>query len=176
MRKHSPLVVILLAACLPLLAAASPLVVKLLPTPRDKGLSQWKAVPNAVQYGKGEGLTEIYDGAYKDYVDAGVVDAVRNLYQRGNDYTEVTIHTMKSNKSAAGFFRRETKSVNPKRITRRSDRAMAVSGGKGYGVTGRYYVTSVAMYSGAKADKDARTFIEAALKRAALAGKAAKKK
>jgi len=176
MKKISLFIPALLAvASIALLAAANAPVAKLLPEPKDKGLSQWKAVPKAVQYGKGEGLTEIYDGAYKDYLDAGVVDAVRNLYQRGKDYVEVTVHTFKSPKAAANFFRRETPSIKKKLIVKTYWGAWAVSEGKGYGYSGKYYATVIAIHSGPKADKDAKVFIEAFIRRAALANKAAKR-
>ena len=176
MKKLSIFIPALLAvASIALMAAANPPVAKLLPGPKDKGLSQWKAVPKAVQYAKGESLTEIYDGAYKEYLDAGVVDAVRNLYRRGKDYMEVTIHTMKSARAAASFFGRETASNKKKLIVKTYWGASAVSEGKGYGYSGKYYATAIAISSGPKADKDAKAFINAFMKKAASANKAPKR-
>ena len=176
MKKLSVFIPALLAvASIALMAAVTAPVTRLLPGPKDKGLSQWKAVPKAVQYAKGEGLTEIYDGAYKDYLDAGVVDAVRNMYQRGKDYMEVTVHTMKSAKAAASFFGRETPSIKKKLIVKTYWGAWAVSEGKGYGYSGKYYAAVTSINSRPKADKDAKAFVKAFMKKADSANKASKR-
>ncbi|GBC95635.1 hypothetical protein HRbin16_01427 [bacterium HR16] len=73
---------------------------KLLPTTELKG---WKAVNGSYLYGKGEGLTSIYNGGYQLYLKNGVQEAAQKLYQRGNLYATVTTHTMKDASAASKF-------------------------------------------------------------------------
>lgn len=73
---------------------------KLLPSTELKG---WKEVKSSYLYGKGEGLTSIYDGGYQLYLKHGVQEAAQKLYQRGDAYVTVTTHTMKDAVSAQKF-------------------------------------------------------------------------
>ncbi|MER3474809.1 MAG: hypothetical protein C4335_12465 [Armatimonadota bacterium] len=73
---------------------------KLLPS---AGLKGWKEVNGSYLYGKGEGLTSIYDGGYQLYLQHGVQEAAQKLYQRGDLYVTVTVHTMKDTVSARKF-------------------------------------------------------------------------
>ena len=161
-----------LASCI-LFAATQPAVTKLLPDAKDKPLVAWKAVKNGLQYGKGDGLTNIYDGGYGDYIKAGVVDAARNLYQRKADTMEVTVHTMKSAKAAAAFFAKDAKANKAKTFsqTKTSAGAVGYSAGQalGYGYSGSYYVAVTSMYGGAKARADAQTFVKVIINKAAKA-------
>lgn len=169
MKKQRILLVILsLAVACPLLAAKSqPALVKLLPNSKDAGLTAWKMVSGALQYAKGEKLTEIYNGGYGEYIEEGVIDAARNLYQHGQDYVEVTVHMMKSTKAAANFFAKQTKGYNPKSKTTTNDGVLAIDGEKGCAFTGKYYITATAMYDGEKAGKDAKLFLTTVLNKAA---------
>lgn len=73
---------------------------KLLPSTELKG---WKEVSGSYLYGKGEGLTSIYDGGYQLYLKNGVQEAAQKLYQRGDLYVTVTTHTMKDASTARKF-------------------------------------------------------------------------
>ncbi|MCS6831190.1 MAG: hypothetical protein NZ749_11180 [bacterium] len=73
---------------------------KLLPSTELKG---WKEVSGSYLYGKGEGLTAIYNGGYQLYLQNGVQEAAQKLYQRGNLYATVTTHTMKDASAASKF-------------------------------------------------------------------------
>ncbi len=66
-------------------------------------LKNWKEVSGSYLYGKGEGLTSIYDGGYPLYLKNGVQEAAQKLYQRGNLYCTVTTHTMKDATAARQF-------------------------------------------------------------------------
>jgi len=74
---------------------------KLLPTVKD--LKGWQEVGGSYQYGKGEGLTKIYNGGYNLYTDKGVLEAAQKLYRKGSDILTVTVHTMKEAASARSF-------------------------------------------------------------------------
>lgn len=73
---------------------------KLLPS---TGLKGWKEVSGSYLYGKGEGLTSIYNGGYQLYLKNGVQEAAQKLYQRGDLYVTVTTHTMKDAPAARKF-------------------------------------------------------------------------
>ena len=188
MKTRTLSALLLLALAASLWAAGQPAVTRLLPGANDKALPGWKPLADGLQYGKGESLTNIYDGGYQDYVDAGVVDAARNLYQRGKDMVEVTVHTMKSARAAEAFFNREVKANDAKRVTFALPRppgaapqpkhAMAIAATReqalGYAYAGKYYITVTSMYGGTKARKDVGHFLEVVLKKAAAAAKASK--
>ncbi|MDO8588261.1 MAG: hypothetical protein Q7T82_14630 [Armatimonadota bacterium] len=158
-----------------------PAAVKILPIAKDAGLKGWKAVPDAQQYAKGKDLTDIYDGGYERYLEAGVLDAARNLYQRGPDIVEVTVHTMKSKKTAETFFDTEIKANKANRIRfslpgmrgaaaqPKHEMAIAYSQEQslGYAYAGKYYITVTSMYGGAKARNEIGGFLETILKKAA---------
>ncbi len=73
---------------------------RLLPGAELKG---WKEVTGSYLYGKGDGLTSIYNGGYRLYLNNGVQEAAQKLYQRGDLYVTVTTHTMKDANSARKF-------------------------------------------------------------------------
>jgi hypothetical protein len=60
----------------------------------------WTPMVETTTYGEGIGLTEIYDGGYKKYLDNGVVAAVRRVYRKGGLVAEVVLHRMKSARAA----------------------------------------------------------------------------
>lgn len=73
---------------------------KLLPSAELKG---WKEVSSSYLYGKGEGLTSIYNGGYRLYLKNGVQEAAQKLYQRDGVFVTVTTHTMKDAPAASKF-------------------------------------------------------------------------
>ncbi|MDW8290330.1 MAG: DUF6599 family protein [Armatimonadota bacterium] len=73
---------------------------KLLPSTELRG---WKEVSGSYLYGKGDGLTAIYNGGYQLYLQHGVQEAAQKLYQRGDLYVTVTAHTMRDASSARRF-------------------------------------------------------------------------
>ncbi|MGC8783284.1 MAG: hypothetical protein ACP5RN_02700 [Armatimonadota bacterium] len=73
---------------------------KLLPAAELKG---WKEVRGSYLYGKGEGLTGIYNGGYQLYLKNGVQEAAQKLYQRDGVFATVTTHTMKDASAASKF-------------------------------------------------------------------------
>ncbi|MDO8683167.1 MAG: hypothetical protein Q7N50_06765 [Armatimonadota bacterium] len=171
--------VLILAFVLPLWAANQAPVIRLLPTSKDKGFAEWKPVSGSLQYAKGDGLTDIYNGGYEEYLRAGVVDAARNLYMRKSDVMELTVHTMKSDKAAKAFFIGETKSAGakPYQIAGYGSMAIVTKDGqsRGYAYIGKYYVTAFGMYSGPKAEKDAKLFVQTVMTKAVPPRKAPKK-
>jgi hypothetical protein len=172
MRRHIPLTSILLVVtCLAAWSAGQPAVTKLLPGNSDKALKDWKPAPQAFVYAKGEGLTDIYDGGYKHYLDAGVIDAAQNLYKHGRDIMQVTVHTMKSSQAAATFFRQEIGHVNTRRLAKAPGGALVVitktGQTQGYAYSGKYYITVTPTYSGASREKDTRLFLSVIVKKAA---------
>lgn len=73
---------------------------KLLPSTE---LKSWKEVSGSYLYGKGDGLTSIYNGGYQLYLKNGVQEAAQKLYQRGDVVVTVTAHTMKDSPAARKF-------------------------------------------------------------------------
>jgi hypothetical protein len=73
---------------------------RLLPAADLKG---WKEVQGSYLYGKGDGLTSIYNGGYQTYTKAGVLEAAQKLYQKGDLYVTVTTHTMRDATAARRF-------------------------------------------------------------------------
>jgi len=64
--------------------------------PAGEQAKPWVALSGSTTYGEGVGLTEIYDGGYKKYLDNGVVEAAKRAYRKGTLIAEVTVHHMKS--------------------------------------------------------------------------------
>ncbi len=95
-----PLATILSVALLAWAEGENSPCAKLLPAAQLKG---WKEISGSYLYGKGDGLTSIYNGGYQLYVKNGVQEAAQKLYQRGNLYATVTTHTMKDATAARQF-------------------------------------------------------------------------
>lgn len=95
-----PLVMVLSVALLAWAEGENSPCAKLLPAAELKG---WKEVSGSYLYGKGDGLTSIYNGGYQLYLKNGVQEAAQKLYQRGNLYATVTTHTMKDATTARQF-------------------------------------------------------------------------
>lgn len=116
---------------------------KLLPGAELKG---WKEVPGSYLYGRGNGLTSIYNGGYQFYLNSGVQEAAQKLFQREGLYVTVTTHTMKDAASARRFvdyYRNANRKAKPQPLKIagtgfwvRSDGATTF-----YWAKGRFFVT-----------------------------------
>ena len=159
--KHTRTVLALLVALTAVGAAfGAPAVEKLLPT--KDAVKGWSVLPNSLQYGKGDDVSKIYDGGYELYIENGVIDAVRQMYKQGNDYVEVTIHTMKSPKAATDFVRYwQKESKQPKlEKTKHSTGFVATKPSvTAYYATGKYMTTVSAFHDASRAVKDVKAFV-----------------
>ena len=150
----------ILAALLSTTAACAVSVKSLLPA--KNSVKGWSILADSLQYGKGNGLTSIYNGGYELYTKNGVVDAARQMYQRGNDYVEVTIHTMKSGKAAIDFLKywqKQNKVKSLSRTKKSSYFTLAKPNTAVYFVTGKYLTTVNAFHAAEKAKKDVMAFM-----------------
>ena len=143
MRKFRVALALIIAiSCSAALAAQKP-IQKLLPASGFKG---WSIVADSYAYGKELGLTEIYDGGYKEYLDAGVIEAAKQMYQRKKVFADVTVHRMKSEASAKAFYAKQLKAAgkDAKAISRPWTGFTWTTGGSVYGHLsyGDYYVTT----------------------------------
>lgn len=141
-------------------AADTPAVQKLLPS--AKQVAGFGITKDSLVYGKGADLTNIYDGGYELYTKAGVIDAAKQMYQRGNDYVEVVVHTMKSDKTALDFLKYWAKQRGGKLASSKTHSGFTVikPNVTGYYVFDRYFVTVSAYYPSAK-PADADAFLQA---------------
>jgi hypothetical protein len=146
-------------------SAAAPAIEKLLPAKGD--VTGFDIMPKSLMYGKGADVSKIYDGGYEVYTKNGVIDVAKQMYQRGNQYAEVTVHTMKSPKAALDFVKYWAK--------QREAKAVASKLGTGFTVTkpsvmayyamGKYFVTVSAFYPANKSMADTAAFAAAVKKR-----------
>lgn len=88
----------------------------------------WTPMVETTTYGEGIGLTEIYDGGYKKYLDNGVVAAVRRVYRKGGLVAEVVLHRM-SSEGAAKKLGAIKKSEFGKAAVKQVAGSAAISGG-----------------------------------------------
>lgn len=131
--------------------------------PARNAVKGWSVTPGSLQYGKGDDLTRIYNGGYELYTNNGVVDAARQMYQRDNDYVEVTIHTMKSDKAASQFldyWRKQNKIKSLSRVKKTSYFTIAKPNTAVYFVTGKYFTTVSAFHAADKSRKDVTAFMD----------------
>lgn len=129
--------------------------------PAKGSVKDFGIMSGSLQYGKGDDLSKIYDGGYELYAKAGVIDAARQMYQRGDDYVEVTVHAMKSPKTALDFLRYWQKEMKAKGLTRgKASTGFAITKPNAavYFVTGVYFTTVMAFYPADKAKKDLASF------------------
>lgn len=130
----------------------------------DSPVDGWTAVPDSTTYAQGDGLAEIYDGGYEVYTDAGVADALRRLYIRGEEYIEVTVHGMKSSRSAREFLADRYKMETGKKAPTGSDwnrfTASGMGGATVYAVQGPYFITVVAYSEGDKGKEQTALFVK----------------
>ncbi len=116
---------------------------RLLPGAELKG---WKEVSGSYLYGRGDGLTSIYNGGYQLYLNNGVQEAAQKLYQRGNLYVTVTTHTMRDAVSARRFvdyWRNASRNAKPQPLKMTGTGFWVQSDGATtfYWANGRYFVT-----------------------------------
>lgn len=105
MKRALGLAAILLLIGLTAAAWAGPrdsVVAKLLPQTNE--IKGWSIIPRTFQYGKGDGLTEIYNGGYQLYTENGVIEAAREIYQRKDELVVVTIHRHSTQTAANKFY------------------------------------------------------------------------
>jgi len=148
--------VLLLSAAL----AGPPVVQKLLPA--NDAVKGFTIMAGSLTYGKGDDISKIYNGGYELYIRNGVVDAARQMYQRKDDYIEVTVHTMKSSKAAKSFFAYWQKVNKVKTVTRAKRSASFVvtkPAVTGYMAVGEYFVTVSGFYKADRASGDAKAFL-----------------
>ena len=168
----------LVIALLALISAASgaqtPAVQKLLPA--ANAVKGFAIMPGSLAYGKANDLSRIYDGGYELYTKNGVIDAARQMYQRGGDYVEVTIHTMKSEKAALEFLKHWQKENKAKSLTKSGASTgflVTKPSVTAYFVQGKYFATVSAFHAPEKAAKDANAF-RAVISRAMSKGQSRK--
>lgn len=145
---------------------ASPRVEQTLP--EKDSVKGFSILANSLQYGKGSDLTRIYNGGYELYTKNGVVDAARQIYQRRNDYVEVTVHSLRSRQAALDFLKYWQKENKVKSLTKTGTSVYFAATKPSvtiYAATGRFLVTVSAFYSTGKERKDAEAFLAAVEKR-----------
>ena len=129
--------------------------------PAKGAVKGFGVMPKSLAYGKGDNISSIYDGGYEVYTKAGVIDAARQMYQRGNDYVEVTVHAMKSPKAALDFLRYWQKENKVKSLTKgklSTSFVITKPSAAVYFVTGAYFTTATAFYPADKATRDLAGF------------------
>jgi len=144
------------------MAAGVPAVQRLLPA--KDAVKGFSVMANSLQYGKGDDISKIYNGGYELYIRNGVVDAVRQMYQRGDDYAEVTVHTMKTPKAAIDFLRywqKEHKAPKLAKTGRSTGFVITKPNAMAYYVTGKYLTTVSAFHDPKKAVGDVKAFAKA---------------
>jgi hypothetical protein len=131
----------------------------------DRPVPGWSVMADSTTYVQGDGLTEIYNGGYEVYTNAGVVDAVRRLYVQGEDYVEVTVHGMKSPRSAKDFladrYKMEMGKSAPATAGWNTFSVSRTGGATVYALEGRYFMTIVAYSEGTKGKAQAAPFLKA---------------
>jgi hypothetical protein len=145
------------------MAAIAP--VKLLPAEKD--VPGWKIVPGAKIEARGDDIQKIYDGGYEFYIEHGVTQAARNLYIKDGVVMEITVHTMKSAKSAKDFFTYWQKELKPQKVEQGKGYSMFTSAKPlvGWLVSGVYCVSAVPSNAGESSSKDTRLFLLAVQKK-----------
>jgi hypothetical protein len=84
----------------------------------------------------GEDLTLIYNGGYKRYLDAGVVQASQRFYRLSGGTVEITLDQMKSPAAADAFFSslcRDIKATPTDLPRRKAKQCLAAREGSAYG-------------------------------------------
>lgn len=150
---------IAVVVCLAAGLAAAPVVQQMLPAKNT--VSGFGILPDSLVYGKGDDIAKIYDGGYELYTKNGVIDAARQMYARNNDYVEVTVHTMKSDKAALDFLKywQKENKVPKLTVTKTSSSFMVTKPNvMAYSVTGKFLTTVSAFYTD-KAPADTKAFV-----------------
>jgi len=146
-------------------AANAPAVQKMLPAKGD--VAGFDILKDSLIYGKGPGLADIYDGGYETYTKAGVIDAAKQMYQRGSDYVEVVVHTMKSEKAALDFVKYWAKDRGGKPVASKNGTGFVVKkpNTMAYYAMGKYFVTVAGFHAPEKAAKDVEAFLDVVKKK-----------
>ncbi|MHB9038051.1 MAG: hypothetical protein ACYC64_15440 [Armatimonadota bacterium] len=147
-------------------AVSTPLVGRMLPV--NGSVKGFSLVKDSYVYGKGNDITKIYDGGYELYTDHGVLDAARQMYSRKDDYVEVTIHTMASEKIALDFLKYWQKQNKVAKLTKtKTSTSFTVTKPSvmAYCVTGKYFTTISAFHTADRAKSDTAAFMAAIEKR-----------
>jgi hypothetical protein len=130
----------------------------------DPLVNGWNVSKESSTYVGADKLPDIYDGGYEVYTKAGVLEAVRKLYMRGNDSVEVTVHTMKSVEAAKAFLAARYKMEKSKDAPKTPGwNRFTVSGSgstTGYAVQGLYFIVVVSNYEGVKGEQQASEFLK----------------
>lgn len=160
--RHSRLFIaaaVLLALASTARCAEVPAIQRMLPA--KDSVKGFAILSGSLQYGKGNDLTKIYNGGFELYTNNGVVDAVRQMYNRDSDYVEVTLHTMKTPRAALAFLKYWQKENKVKTLTK-SGKATGFTITKpnvsSYFVVGKYFATVSAFYAEKKAKPDVKAF------------------
>ena len=152
--------ILLVFSATAIFAADVPTVQRFLPT-KDE-IKGWSILPNSLQYGKGNDISRIYDGGYELYTKNGVIDAARQTYKNGDDYLEVTIHTMKSENAAIAFldyWKKELKGTTKSKSINGPNFVITKPNVSRYFVTGKYFNIVIAFHSANKALSDTERFM-----------------
>ena len=134
--------------------------------PASGKIKGFSVLAGTLQYGKGDDISIIYDGGYELYIAKGVIDAVRQLYQRKSDYVEITTHTMKSAKAAKDitmYWVKENKAKKTASSAKNKAKweiytSQLPSTTITYGYKGIYFFTITTLYKGDKATQDIKLF------------------
>lgn len=137
----------------------------------DHLLKGWTPVKDSITYGQGSGITAIYNGGYEVYTKAGVLEALRRMYEQKGLYAEVTVHRMKSSDAARAFLAARYKTeTHLKAPSSKTFRRFTVSGSgsvTAYSVEGVWFLTIGVFESSDKGKRAAADMLTALEKRAA---------
>ncbi len=164
------LAIFIAVTCVASFASQDPLI-KFFP---DSGFKGWTLIKDSHLYGKGSGLTEVYDGGYKEYLDAGVLEASKQTYKNATVFADLTIHRMKSPASAKAFYDKQLKLAGKQAVeVNKPFRAFTwITGGGVYAhlIFNEYYISS------ALTNKDAEASLALMTETARKIGASVKKK
>jgi hypothetical protein len=140
----------------------------------DNPVSGWSVLQDSTVYGQGDGLTNIYDGGYQAYTGAGVLEALRRIYVKGDTYIEATVHGMQSARSAKTFladrYRTETGKDAPRTADWDSFTVSIAGTTTVYAVQGSYFVTVLAYSEGENAEEFTTAIMKSLLENAVKLG------
>jgi hypothetical protein len=129
---------LVLALALPAVAAARPAdpLAALHPTAAE--LPGLRPLPGSARRAAGEGLTAIYDGGYRAYLDRGVALASQASYEHQGAVVEVVVHRCRSARAARGLlgWLCGQAGARPEPGPRGASRCVGSSGGAAWGYWG----------------------------------------
>lgn len=144
----------------------------------DNPVSGWSVLQDSTVYGRGDGLTNIYDGGYQAYTNAGVLEALRRIYVKGDTYIEATVHGMQSTSSAKSFlaerYRTETGKEAPGTANRNRFTVSVAGTTTAYAAQGLYVVTVLAYSEGENAEAITASIMKSLIENAAKLGSGGK--